>query len=381
MTLAHVTTELPTAAPVPVNMATAVKTAKLAKPPAAVARPLLPAKPAPTANSVETEATAAGQKAEGALAEARRKAKSALAGKLAKLQLTRTLLAAKAGRTPAADKPVAVQRAFAEAPAEALPQALPKSLAAKPAGTLPETNSEIEMASLDPRASGALAERASPVKPGAIPTRLPGTKPRIARSTKPSASKPVATKPRREKPSETTPVLAYATPGNPEEDENGVFSGLGKLFGGGKGGLPGANSKVAVYDISAATVHMPDGTKLEAHSGIGEKMDNPKYAHVKNYGPTPPNIYKLRMRERRFHGVEAIRMLPHDRAAMKGRDGMLTHTRLLRRSIGSHGCVAFKDYNKFLKAFKAGKVKTMIVVPSMEKLPTYMAKFQRSTGA
>ena len=60
---------------------------------------------------------------------------------------------------------------------------------------------------------------------------------------------------------------------------------------------------------------------------------------------------------------------------------MLTHTRLLRRSIGSHGCVAFKDYNKFLNAFKRGKIKTLIVVPSMEKLPTYMAKLQRSTGA
>ncbi|WP_299819853.1 tlde1 domain-containing protein [uncultured Roseibium sp.] len=369
LTLAHVTTELPASAGLPVSVAAAVETAKFAKSPAAM--------------SVQAEAAEAAlrQQAEDALAEARRTAKNALAAKLAKLKLTRTLLAAKARRTPAADKPAPVQRAFAEAPAAALSPVLPKSLAAKPAETSPETASEVEVASLDPQASRSLVETAGPIKPGAIPTRLPGVKPEIVRSTKPSVSKPVATKPRREKPSETTPVLAYATPGNPEEDENGVFSGLGKLFGGGKGGLPGANSKVAVYDISAATVHMPDGTKLEAHSGIGAKMDNPKYAYVKNYGPTPPNIYKLRMRERLFHGVEAIRMLPHDRAAMKGRDGMLTHTRLLRRSIGSHGCVAFKDYNKFLNAFKAGKVKTLIVVPSMEKLPTYMAKLQRSTGA
>ena len=126
---------------------------------------------------------------------------------------------------------------------------------------------------------------------------------------------------------------------------------------------------------------MPDGTKLEAHSGIGHRKDNPKYAYVKNLGPTPPNVYKLRMRERRFHGVEAIRMLPHDRAAMKGRDGMLAHTPLLRRSNGSHGCVAFKHYAKFLKAFKAGKVKTMIVVPSLNDLPTYMAKLDRKKDA
>ncbi|WP_051644639.1 DUF2778 domain-containing protein [Labrenzia sp. DG1229] len=177
------------------------------------------------------------------------------------------------------------------------------------------------------------------------------------------------------------PVLAYATPGTPETENNGAFGGIGKLFSGLKGGLPGRGRGVAVYDISAAIVHMPDGTKLEAHSGIGHRKDNPKYAHVRNLGPTPPNIYDLRMRERRFHGVEAIRMTPHDNAAMKGRDGMLAHTPLLRRSNGSHGCVAFKDYNKFLKAFKAGKVKKIIVVPSMDKLPKYMAALNKGAGA
>ena len=172
--------------------------------------------------------------------------------------------------------------------------------------------------------------------------------------------------------------LAYAAAGDPA-GESSRYSGFGKLLNG-KTGLPGPAAKIAVYDISAATVHMPDGTKLRAHSGIGHRMDNPKYAYVKNLGPTPPNVYKLRMRERRFHGVEAIRMLPVDRAAMKGRDGMLAHTPLLRRSKGSHGCVAFQDYKKFLKAFKNGKVKTMIVVPSMEKLPTYMAKFETANA-
>ncbi len=31
----------------------------------------------------------------------------------------------------------------------------------------------------------------------------------------------------------------------------------------------------AVYDISAHTVYMPDGTKLEAHSGFGKRLDDP----------------------------------------------------------------------------------------------------------
>ena len=81
-------------------------------------------------------------------------------------------------------------------------------------------------------------------------------------------------------------------------------------------------------------------------------------------GPTPAHTYNLRMREKRFHGVEAIRMLPVDGKNKFGRDGFLTHSYLLRnRPDQSHGCVAFKEYHKFLTAFKKGKVKQLIVVP------------------
>ncbi|MFC6656710.1 tlde1 domain-containing protein [Roseibium salinum] len=232
----------------------------------------------------------------------------------------------------------------------------------------------VALASLERPAMRSLA-RAAPEKPGAIVPRVPAVKPEPPQRAERTTPEPAVQKPD-EKPEAA--VLAYATPGNPEDEENDVFSGIGKLFGGGTA-APGRG--IAVYDISAATVHMPDGSKLEAHSGIGNRMDDPKHAYVKNYGPTPPNVYKLRMRERLFHGVEAIRMLPYDRTAMKGRDGMLTHTRLLRRSIGSHGCVAFKDYNKFLTAFKQGKVKTLIVVPSMNDLPRYMAMHERGYQA
>ena len=30
-----------------------------------------------------------------------------------------------------------------------------------------------------------------------------------------------------------------------------------------------------MYDIAARTVYMPDGTKLEAHSGFGKSLDDP----------------------------------------------------------------------------------------------------------
>ena len=75
----------------------------------------------------------------------------------------------------------------------------------------------------------------------------------------------------------------------------------------------GKGTKVAIYDVSNATVYMPDGTKLRAHSGIGKMRDNPRFEHVKMTGPTPAGIYRLRMRERRFHGVEAIRRITEER--------------------------------------------------------------------
>ena len=153
--------------------------------------------------------------------------------------------------------------------------------------------------------------------------------------------------------------LALARPEQPERGE-GVGQSLRNLFGGTKAG-----NGVAVYDISAAKVYMPDGTVLEAHSGIGKMADNPRYVHVKMGGATPPHVYNLKMRERRFHGVEAIRMLPIDGKNKYGRDGFLTHSYLLRSGRAeSHGCVAFKDYNKFLNAYKQGKIRQIAVVSS-----------------
>lgn len=167
-------------------------------------------------------------------------------------------------------------------------------------------------------------------------------------------------------------ALAYAPDADPDEDRGGAFSGFKKLFINPMG-LPGPGSGIAVYDIRNSVVYMPNGQKLEAHSGLGKMKDNPKYAHVKMKGPTPPNIYNLRMREALFHGVEAVRMLPTDHAKMRGRNGILAHTYMLRGTNGSNGCLSFKHYDKFLTAFKRGEVEKIIVVPDMTHLPTYMA--------
>ncbi|WP_330999084.1 tlde1 domain-containing protein [Oryzicola mucosus] len=197
----------------------------------------------------------------------------------------------------------------------------------------------------------ALRPRAEPASPAAAPKAEIG-QPEQTEQPKAVERQPVKPK-----------VLTYAKPSDPTEKKAGGGFGraLQNLFGGGAR----AGNGVAVYDISAAKVYMPDGSVLEAHSGIGHMADNPKYAHVKMNGPTPPHTYNLRMRESRFHGVEAIRMLPVDGKNKFGRDGFLTHSYLLRGGRAeSHGCVAFKDYKRFLTAFKQGKVKQIIVVPS-----------------
>lgn len=203
-----------------------------------------------------------------------------------------------------------------------------------------------------------------------VPTARPQIKSKVVQEDEPNKAgerivrEEPASKPERDKPRDRE--VALARPENPGQNSDRPNSSFGQslrnIFGG--GGVRAGNG-VAVYDISAAKVYMPDGSVLQAHSGIGKMADNPKYQHVKMNGPTPAHTYHLKMRERRFHGVEAIRMLPVDGKNKFGRDGFLTHSMLLRgRPNQSHGCVAFKDYNKFLRAFKQGKVKKMIVVPS-----------------
>ena len=46
-------------------------------------------------------------------------------------------------------------------------------------------------------------------------------------------------------------------------------------------------SHTAIYDITAHVVYMPDGRRLEAHSGLGEHLDDPHSINLKSRGPTP----------------------------------------------------------------------------------------------
>ncbi len=167
---------------------------------------------------------------------------------------------------------------------------------------------------------------------------------------------------RTQKPAE--PVLAYARPD--VGDDEGEIPTVPK-----RQSNPIARAGVAVYDISASMVYLPSGERLEAHSGLGKMRDNPRYVHEKMRGPTPPHTYTLTMRESLFHGVEAIRLTPVGGAAnIYNRVGLLAHTYMLGARGDSNGCVSFKDYRRFLAAFKRGDIRQLVVVTSMPSKPS-----------
>jgi len=120
----------------------------------------------------------------------------------------------------------------------------------------------------------------------------------------------------------------------------------------------------AVYDLTAHTVTMPDGTKLEAHSGLGDLLDDPSHVDERDRGATPPHLYELTAREELFHGVQALRLNPVGGGGIFGRDGLLAHPYMLGPNGDSNGCVSFKNYDAFLQAFQNGVVKRLVVVAS-----------------
>ena len=152
------------------------------------------------------------------------------------------------------------------------------------------------------------------------------------------------------------PALSYASP------EDGLF-GRGRAAISASPATP-HSPYTAVYDISAHTVFMPDGARLEAHSGLGRLIDDPHFVHVRNSGPTPPAVYDLQLRESLFHGVQALRLNPVG-STVYGRTGLLAHTFMLGPNGDSNGCVSFRDYAAFLRAYQNGQVKRLVVVPGV----------------
>lgn len=152
-----------------------------------------------------------------------------------------------------------------------------------------------------------------------------------------------------------TPVLGYAAP------EDGWFSGLRGRGAGNPARSYGEGT--AVYEIASHTVFLPDGGKLEAHSGLGDRLDDARFVRDRMRGPTPPATYALTLRESLFHGVQALRLTPVG-SSVFGRNGLLAHTYMLGPRGDSNGCVSFRNYQAFLNAFRGG-VRRLVVVAKL----------------
>jgi hypothetical protein len=136
------------------------------------------------------------------------------------------------------------------------------------------------------------------------------------------------------------------------------------------GGNP-AKPGVAVYDISGHTMYMPDGSRMEVHSGLGpeyrDKAD-PNHVRVRMQGAMPPGVYDLSWRGGDFHGEKrAIRFNPE--GSIYGRGGLLGHPDMMGPDGDSNGCASFKKYDQFADAFAAGQVKKVVAVDSLANHP------------
>ena len=65
-------------------------------------------------------------------------------------------------------------------------------------------------------------------------------------------------------------------------------------------------------------------------------------------------------------------------ASMFNRDGILAHSYMLGPSGQSNGCVSFKDYPKFLRAYLRGEIDRIVVVSRLTRPPVFAARPRRA---
>jgi hypothetical protein len=225
--------------------------------------------------------------------------------------------------------------------------------AAPPAETAESSSPALLNAPLPPRREVASIDDSTPLPP-ARPTQFSGVE-------SPAPDKALG-------PGRSIGPLAYAapdtttlaTPAAPAKTS--IFS----IFSPQPARPAGYDDHTAVYDITARALYMPDGAKIEAHSGLGEYMDDPNHVNERLRGATPPDLYDLQPRESLFHGIAAIRLVPvGGEEAIYGRAGLLAHPFMMGDNGDSNGCVSIKDYDAFLKAFQEGKVTRLAVVAKL----------------
>jgi hypothetical protein len=207
--------------------------------------------------------------------------------------------------------------------------------------------------------SGASSPLASSVETASVP--MPRSRPveaKLQARNDPPSPAPSDSRTAFQKLADLVPMrftLASLTPGD------GLFAEKPDL------GALGYDNLTAVYDISARAVYLPNGARLEAHSGLGSLMDDPSHVNQRMVGATPPAVYDLKPRERLFHGVAALRMTPVGESDALGRSGLLVHSYMLGPNGDSNGCVSIKEYDRFLKAYINGEVTRLVVVPNLRE--------------
>jgi hypothetical protein len=235
--------------------------------------------------------------------------------------------------------------------ASADPQVMPRALVAPPVTTIKQVAQNIplpapkpgELARARPEAKDQPTATAMSTKPAAMAIAAATANDDAPSSIFSSVSRHIAS-------------LAYApSDGGLSRDKTTTLAAL-----------RGDDHATAVYDISAHVVYMPDGTRLEAHSGLGDYLDDPGGVSKRMRGATPPHTYDLSLRESLFHGVQAIRLTPvGGEDAIYGRDGLLAHTYMLGPRGDSNGCVSFRNYEAFLSAYRNNEVKRLVVVAKL----------------
>jgi outer membrane biosynthesis protein TonB len=231
--------------------------------------------------------------------------------------------------------------------------------AAKPKETAPRP-APVQVAAIAPMP--APHPEAAPSKTPAASVRDMARRAKAAVMSIASADKPSIFEKLWGKPPSRGSLLSYASA------DASITGSLGSSQNPALGGTePRYDRSTAVYDISAHTVYLPDGSRLEAHSGLGSKLDDPSSANVRMRGVTPPHLYELTQREALFHGVAALRLNPvGGEEAIYGRSGLLAHTFMLGPNGDSNGCVSFRDYNAFLDAYRNQGIKRLAVVARIE---------------
>jgi Protein of unknown function (DUF2778) len=258
--------------------------------------------------------------------------------------------------TPQADAP---KLAEAPKPRQILATDTPKLAEAPKPKPISSPAAPVQVAAVAPAPAPRPAEPAK--SPGAA-IRDMAQRAKAAVMSIASADKPSIVEKLWGRPQPKSSLLAYASADVSSTSSLGPTQNLAL-----EGTQPRYDQSTAVYDISAHMVYLPDGTRLEAHSGLGSSLDDPRSANIRMRGVTPPHLYELKPREALFHGVPALRLNPvGGEEAIYGRAGLLAHTFMLGPRGDSNGCVSFRDYNAFLNAYRNHGIRRLAVVARID---------------